>query len=109
MHVLHVHILQGKSSQVSGASVSYAAYAHWQREMLSSGVFETQLEYWKTQLAGIEPLLLPSDRPRPTIQKYDGAMHAFRVPSEVLAGLKRISQVTYELHRWDVLQRLQRD
>jgi NRPS condensation-like uncharacterized protein len=72
--------------------VPYSAYARWQREQSTSETYQMQLEYWKQQLAGIEPLLLQPDRQRPVVQKYDGALHTFRISADILAGLKMFSQ-----------------
>lgn len=72
--------------------VDYAVYSIWQRQALLPGVIDTQMEYWKKQLAGIEPVLLPTDFPRPPVQSHDGALHSFRIPAEVLDGLKRLSK-----------------
>jgi len=50
--------------------VQYADYAIWQREQLQTDSLEQELHYWRRQLgATIEPLQLPSDYPRPKIQK----------------------------------------
>lgn len=82
----------GSTTDLPSVEVPYAAYARWQREQqLNSKMHQTQLEYWKQQLTGIEPLLLPPDHPRPIIQKYDGALHTFHVSADTLAGLKRFS------------------
>ena len=35
-------------------------------------VLERQLAYWRTQLADVPPLELPTDRPRPPVQTYRG-------------------------------------
>ncbi|TWP50722.1 amino acid adenylation domain-containing protein [Lentzea tibetensis] len=64
--------------------VQYADFAVWQREQDLDG----QLEYWRTQLAGVAPLELPLDRPRPAVRTSAGAMHEFEVPTEVLASLR---------------------
>jgi hypothetical protein len=72
--------------------VPYAAYARWQRDQCTSETYQLHLDYWKQQLAGIDPLLLQPDHQRPVVQKYDGALHTFRVSADILAGLKRFSQ-----------------
>ena len=53
--------------------VQYVDFAHWQREWLSV-VSEGQLAYWRGQLgvAGPAPLELPTDRPRPKLQTFNG-------------------------------------
>ncbi|MBQ4814057.1 amino acid adenylation domain-containing protein, partial [Pseudoalteromonas luteoviolacea] len=35
--------------------IQYRDYAHWQRQYLSGEVLQQKLNYWQTQLAGIEP------------------------------------------------------
>ncbi len=72
--------------------VPYSAYARWQRDQFSSEAYNTHLDYWKKQLAGIEPLLLQPDHQRPAVQKYDGALHTFRVSADILSKLKGFSQ-----------------
>jgi amino acid adenylation domain-containing protein len=45
--------------------IQYADYAAWQRETLSGEAMEERLSYWKNLLAGVEPLDLLTDHPRP--------------------------------------------
>lgn len=68
--------------------VQFADYAAWQERQLSGGVFEKQAEYWKAQLAGdLEPLNLPSDRPRPSKESFRGARAEIHVDSDLTARL----------------------
>ncbi|HZN91762.1 MAG TPA: condensation domain-containing protein, partial [Myxococcales bacterium] len=76
----------------------YADYAAWQRRWLQGEVLQTQLSYWKQQLKGApQALELPTDKPRPAVQTFRGARHAFALPrelSEALKGLSRREHVT---------------
>jgi amino acid adenylation domain-containing protein len=66
----------------------YADYAAWQRRRDVSG----DLGYWRERLAGLPPLDLPTDRPRPDPPTYGGATHAFRIGGRLrdrLAALAR--------------------
>ncbi|WP_299009149.1 non-ribosomal peptide synthetase, partial [uncultured Shewanella sp.] len=54
-------------------SISYSDFAIWQRDYLQGEVLEGQLNYWRAQLADIEPLSLPTDKTRPTQVDYCGA------------------------------------
>jgi amino acid adenylation domain-containing protein/non-ribosomal peptide synthase protein (TIGR01720 family) len=75
--------------------IQYADFAGWQRQWLAGEVLETQLNYWKEQLADIPPLLeLPTDHPRPAIQSYRGASHAFVLPQSLSAALNALSLKT---------------
>ncbi len=61
-------------SPLPDLSIQYADFAHWQRRWLEGEVIQTQLGYWKNQLAGATPVLeLPGDHPRPAIQTFRGA------------------------------------
>ncbi|MDX1997183.1 MAG: amino acid adenylation domain-containing protein [Thermoanaerobaculia bacterium] len=65
--------LAGREPRLPELPVTYADFAVWQRQWLSGLDFERQLEFWRTTLEGAPPLLpLPTDRPRPTVQRYRG-------------------------------------
>ena len=73
--------------------IQYADYTLWQRQWLQGEVLESQLAYWREQLAGAPALLeLPTDRPRPAVQRYAGAQQSLWVSPELLEQLKNLSQ-----------------
>jgi amino acid adenylation domain-containing protein len=45
--------------------IQYADFAVWQRGWLQGERLASQLGFWRGALAGVEPLRLPTDRPRP--------------------------------------------
>ncbi|MGH3844311.1 MAG: amino acid adenylation domain-containing protein, partial [Pseudonocardiaceae bacterium] len=55
--------------------IQYPDFAVWQRERLSAAALQPHLDYWRRQLAGIETLELPTDRPRPAVRTTSGAVH----------------------------------
>ncbi len=66
--------------------MQYADFAVWQRSWLHGEVLESEIAFWRRQLAGLPPLLeLPTDRPRPAVQSFRGATRPVRLP----AGLTR--------------------
>ncbi|WP_345144814.1 amino acid adenylation domain-containing protein, partial [Dactylosporangium darangshiense] len=73
-------------------STQYADYATWQRQHLTNDTLQTQLGYWRTQLADPPVLDLPTDRPRPAVRSTTGAVVGFAVPNEVAAGLRELSR-----------------
>lgn len=84
---------RGEPSAVPELKVQYADFAVWQREHLQGETLERELTFWKEQLAGAPPLLeLPTDRPRPQIQTYSGALEEFTISPEVSQRLKALSQ-----------------
>ncbi len=73
--------------------IQYPDFAIWQREHLQGDVLQTQLDYWKAQLAnGPAVLELPTDRPRPQLQKYRGATETFKLELKIVDQLKTLSQ-----------------
>ncbi|MBZ5554816.1 MAG: amino acid adenylation domain-containing protein [Acidobacteriia bacterium] len=88
----------GHPTPLSDLPVQYADFAHWQRGWLQGEVLELQLAYWKKQLAGVPAVLeLPTDRPRPPVQTFVGAVATMDLPkalSEQLRSLARSEGVT---------------
>ncbi|BAY10172.1 condensation domain-containing protein [Calothrix sp. NIES-2098] len=83
----------GKPSPLAELSIQYADYAYWQREWLKTDVLQPQLEYWKQQLSNSTPLLqLPTDRPRPAIQKFQGKKEFFTIAGDIKPALKHLNQ-----------------
>jgi amino acid adenylation domain-containing protein/non-ribosomal peptide synthase protein (TIGR01720 family) len=73
-------------------AIQYADIAGWQREQLSGPLLPSHLDYWRRQLAGLEVLELPTDRPRPPLRTTAGAVHRQDLPAELVAGLTRVGQ-----------------
>lgn len=83
----------GKPSPLPELLIQYADYALWQRKWLQGEVLATQIDYWKQQLGDSLPVLeLPTDRPRPHVQSYQGAVQSFQLPKDVTVALKTLSQ-----------------
>ncbi len=53
--------------------IQYSDFASWQRSQEGAREFEKHTEFWKDRLAGLVPLALPADRPRPQNPKFTGA------------------------------------
>lgn len=82
----------GQPSPLPELEIQYADFSAWQRELLSGPILEKQLEYWKGKLAGVEPLMLPIDKPRLGIQRQDGAITRFIVPVELTESLNSLAR-----------------
>ncbi len=78
--------------------LQYADFAHWQREWLQAvgakgcSPLQTQLAYWRQQLNGISMLHLPTDRPKPAIQTYQGTTQFIELPLKLTDALQTLSQ-----------------
>lgn len=92
---LYAAFSQGKESPLPEISLQYPDFAHWQRGWLQGEVLDEQLSYWKEQLKGVPPLLeLPTDRPRPVTQTFNGATVSRMLPKPLSDALKEISRNT---------------
>ena len=68
-------------------AIQYADYAAWQHVCLDAAVSAKQLSYWRGQLAGLPPLVLPTDRARPAVQSLAGATLGVRFARGVYDAL----------------------
>jgi amino acid adenylation domain-containing protein len=85
---------RGEQSPLPDTTIHYADYAAWQREWLQGQVLEKQLSYWTKQLDGELPVLeLPTDRPRPAVQTFNGSREwlvlSERITESILAMAQR--------------------
>ncbi|MFY2559093.1 amino acid adenylation domain-containing protein [Corallococcus terminator] len=98
--VLERELGEAYAAKVSGEAVDerrteirYADYAKWQREWLKGDALAKQSAWWKQQLAGAPPVLeLPTDRPRPVMQSFNGGHLAVRLPPELAGALRELSR-----------------
>ncbi|SCG49819.1 non-ribosomal peptide synthetase/MFS transporter [Micromonospora halophytica] len=72
--------------------VQYGDFAHWEAQELDGPAAREHLDWWKRRLAGITPLELPLDRPRPATQTYRGDFVEFQVDREVTDGLAALTR-----------------
>ncbi|MEU1756804.1 amino acid adenylation domain-containing protein [Micromonospora matsumotoense] len=84
---------RGTTATLTELPVQYPDYVLWQRRHLDGGELERQLGYWTRTLAGAPALLaLPTDRPRPAVQRYRGDCHGTTVDATVLHGLREVGR-----------------
>jgi amino acid adenylation domain-containing protein len=84
--------VNGKPSPLPDLPIQYADFALWQREWLRGGILETQLAYWRKQLAALPVLDLPTDHPRPAVNSYRGAGIPFHIPISIVSRLMALNQ-----------------
>ncbi|MBW4664819.1 MAG: amino acid adenylation domain-containing protein [Chroococcus sp. CMT-3BRIN-NPC107] len=71
--------------------IQYADFAFWQRKYLQGEVLESQLSYWKSQLADLPLLNLPT-KPRKSVQSYRGATQNISLSPALTASLENLSK-----------------
>jgi len=83
----------GREPHLPELPISYADFAAWQRDWLQGAELERLTSYWTTQLGGdLEPLELPTDRPRPAVQSSAGGTEWFTIPRRELDLLTDLGQ-----------------
>jgi amino acid adenylation domain-containing protein len=83
---------QGREPNLPALAVQYADFAAWQRERERGGALDEQLAYWRTQLADLPRLDLPTDRPHPPVRDPRGAAFSFTVPAGVTRSVLEIGK-----------------
>lgn len=90
---LYAAFMSDQSSPLKPLPIQYADFAQWQRERLQGDVLEQQLAYWKGVLTGAPTVLaLPTDRPRPPVERHRGARLEFTLPADLLERLHAMSR-----------------
>ena len=82
----------GEPSPLPELEIQYADFAVWERKWLQGEALATQLGYWREQLAGLQPLELPTDYARPALASYHGASLSFGVSEELTDELRALSR-----------------
>ncbi|MDO6431642.1 amino acid adenylation domain-containing protein [Flavitalea sp. BT771] len=82
---------KGRTVSLPPLPIQYADYALWQRRFLQGERQERQLAYWRKQLAGAPPLVLPSDFPRPGVQTTIGTGLGMALDAGLSLQLKAFS------------------
>jgi amino acid adenylation domain-containing protein len=73
--------------------IQYSDFAVWQRELLEGDALASHVSYWRNKLAGLAVLQLPTDRPRPVMQTFNGARQLVDIPESLCHALTQVSQV----------------
>lgn len=90
---LYTAFVSQQPSPLPELKLQYADFASWQRERLQGKVLDTELAYWRKQLAGMPAALnLPTDFPRPAEQTFRGAVESFQLSAEITDALRALSR-----------------
>jgi non-ribosomal peptide synthetase component F len=72
--------------------VQFADYAVWERDRVQGSAL-TELEgYWRRALDGFETVQFPTDRPRPLVEDFAGAIAERTTGTALLAGLRELGR-----------------
>ena len=85
--------LNGRTAQLPEPAFQFADFAAWQRRWMSEPMAQQQLAYWQRRLAGSPALLnLPTDRPRPAMQTFDGWVQRVTIGAPLGKALRALSR-----------------
>jgi len=84
---------QGTAIELPALPIQYTDYALWQRRWMQAGEQERQLDWWRGQLGGEQPVLeLPGDRARPAQASQRGARLDFALDPLLAQGLMALAR-----------------
>jgi amino acid adenylation domain-containing protein len=89
---LYRSLEKGQASALPELPIQYADFAYCHRLWMQSRVLEPHLLYWKQKLSDIPVLQLPTDHPRPVVQRYRGSRKWFKLTRQVREVLSELSQ-----------------
>ncbi|MBV9390686.1 MAG: AMP-binding protein, partial [Verrucomicrobia bacterium] len=90
--ILYSAALKGEAAELPPLALTYSDYAARQRQQLSGSCLENLLGFWRTELADLPILDLPTDRPRPAVPSFRGSCLPVQVPNEVTPALRALAQ-----------------
>ncbi len=75
-------------------TVQYVDFVNWQKELLAGPEGERLRSYWLQRLSGGElpTLNLPTDKPRPPLQTYQGATRDFNLSEKLTRQLRDLAR-----------------
>jgi amino acid adenylation domain-containing protein len=93
LSALYAAFQHGQPDPLAPLSIQYPDYAAWQRQWLSGERLQTQIDFWRRNLANAPVRIeLPTDRPRPAQQSFAGAFMPVQLDRELTQGLKHLSR-----------------
>ncbi|RYZ01108.1 MAG: hypothetical protein EOO73_36565, partial [Myxococcales bacterium] len=90
-------LIHGRRPDPPGSPITYRDFAVWERAHFSEATLDEKLGYWRKQLGGVEPLVLPTTHPRPPLQNFAGRIQHFEIDpatTERLAAVCRQAGAT---------------
>ena len=84
---------KGEESPLPELEMQYGEYALEQRERLSNGKLQQQMDYWKEHLKGMPQVLeLPTDHMRPARESFRGGIEQRILSNDLFAGLNGVGK-----------------
>jgi amino acid adenylation domain-containing protein len=79
-------------NQLPPLKIHYKDFSRWQNRLFESDEIRKQQKYWRNQFEGEIPVLnIPTDYPRPEIQRFEGNTVRFEIGSDVTRALNQLA------------------
>ncbi len=83
----------GRAPQVEPVEASYADFVRWEKAHLESEAGERMFDFWQDHLAGAPNVIdLPTDRPRPAVQTFNGGTYGFQFGEEITNAVDELAK-----------------
>jgi amino acid adenylation domain-containing protein len=82
----------GKPAALPELPVQFADYALWERRRLQGALLDDLVGWWRSALEGVATVEMPTDRPRPLVQRFEGGLARVNLSPQVLDGLRRLAR-----------------
>lgn len=93
IQALYPAFAAGQGSPLPPLPIQYSDFAVWQRNWLQGEVLESLRRYWQDALRGAPDVLrLPTDKPRPKHQTFNGAHYQVTLGESLSARLARFCE-----------------
>ncbi|WP_229204978.1 condensation domain-containing protein, partial [Duganella sp. Leaf61] len=93
LDTLYRSFSDGVPAPLAPLPVQYADYAQWQRNRMQGSELAPQIDYWRSQLAGLPAVHgLPLDKPRPAQQRFHGRALAQTIDAGLLRAVQACCQ-----------------
>ncbi|WP_447008461.1 amino acid adenylation domain-containing protein [Saccharothrix isguenensis] len=84
--------LRGAPAALPELPIQYPDFAVWQRARLADPALDGHLDHWRRELAGLDALDVPTDRPRPAVRTTSGSVHREALPAALVDRLATVGQ-----------------
>jgi len=89
---IHRALATGQTVSLPPLPIQYGDFAVWQNDRLKGDYLHRLMQYWRSHLDGAPMITdLPTDRPRPLVQNFEGSRYRIEIPRNIVDQLRSIS------------------
>lgn len=89
---LYKSYLEGIEPSLPDLKIQYLDYAAWQRDWLNGERLNNEIDFWKNELNNASLVLnLPTDKPRSSLQTFNGCNFNFNLSETLTAEIEKLS------------------